>query len=656
MPLRAVLIIVLFIIGIVSEVHAEAPGFEYREQKGLILLEDYQQAIELRYQFQDHNSNAGGSSTSNMMTETYNLTLDTSILDPNVFEDSLSGTVGFNQSRFNSSNGSNSTDQAQYQYIFTGTALKKSITPITIRSTREITTVATQYTPSYTSDTTTNEITALILNDMLTSKFDISRTTLDNSGGGYSNSASSNSFSYLGEHHDGSFSSTVLTGTLSDQESSIGNSHINMFSLTNRLAWGEGLKYTLLTSVQFLDAVYTGVPENNLTLAENFRVQLGRALTLQTDYTLTRTRTNDFLGNSTGDNEQTGDVVLKHRLFESLESTLTGKVSSGDLLGGTETKYSGAASMSYRKRLSDQDRLIATLSDEYDVDNRAVTSSVTTMPNVKYTVHQGDSITLPLAGGMLRSIISITNGAHTFLYTEGTDYTVNLAMGIIYILPAGRIDSPATANGTDISISYTYVLDPSLKYDSNQFSGGTIVTLNNGLYSLGAQYTQLNYGNVVGSSANAMRNQRTIQLNFTSTLDNFNYHLLFTNNVIGDLHSNTAEGDGSYHYGNLTLALVERYAMYGASESSYGYRENTSQCSLAYTTPLFWNVSFSSLASLLDIMSTRAKTSNYASLRSSVKILLNKLTINLMGQTGWTFTGGNTMRDDSFTAIVTRMF
>jgi hypothetical protein len=658
MPLRAALIIVLSVIGIVNAVYAEQAGYELREQRGLIVLEDFQQSADLRYQFADHHSNTDTSnSTSNTLQEVYNVSLGTAILDPNIFESTLSGSIGFNQNSFNSGGANSSSDQAQYQYLFNGTGLKKSITPITLNSSRQIVTVTSPYTPAYTTDTTTNQVTALILNNYLSSKFDFARNTLDTTGGGYNNSTASNSFSYRAEHNDGKVSNTILTGNLSDQESSIGSSHDNTVSLTNSLGWGAGRKYTLLTSVKLEDAVYTGVPENNLTFSENFRVQLGQALSLDADYSLLRTRTNDFQGNNANENENLGDITLRHRLFESLETTLLGKASTDELLGGTETKYSGTARMNYRKQLSDQGRVTIGLSNEYEVDDRNVGSSVTTVQNQSYPgVHNGDTITLPLAGGLLSTVISILNRAQGTPYTENVDYRINYALGTIYIIPGGKIDNPTTTNGVELSISYTYFLNPTLKYDSNTLSASTSIVLFNGAYTLGGSYTQQRYSNVVGATNDVLRNLRTIQLNFAGSGESSNYRIQLTDSVVGDLRTDTAEGNGQYNWENVTLTLIERFALYGASESSVGYRENTTQCTLAYARPIYSNVLFTSTTSLMDVMDSIQKTINYATFRGSLKILLNKLTISLMGQTGWTFTGGATTRDDQLNINVTRYF
>jgi hypothetical protein len=658
MPLRAALIIVLFVIGIVNAVHAEQAGYELREQRGLIILEDFQQSADLRYWFTDHHSNSDiANSTSNSFQELYNVTLDTAILDPNIFESTLTGIIGFNQNSFNSGSGSNSlTDQAQYQYLFSGTSLKKSITPISFNSSRQIATVTTQYTPTYTTDTTNNQVTALVLNNFLSSRFDFARNTVDTTGGGYNNSIASNSFNYKAENNYEKVSNTVLAGSLSDSESSIGNSHDNNVSLTNSLGWGAGKKYTLLTSVKLQDAVYIGVPENELSFTENFNVRLGQALYLDAGYSLIRTRTTDFQGNNTEINDNLGDITLRHHLFESLDTALTGKASSGDLLGGEQTEYSGIARMSYRKLLSDQSRMTTVLSNEYDVVDRNVSSSMTTVQNQSFTVHSGNTITLPLSGGVLNTIISIRNLALGITYTENADYTVNLALGTIYILPGGKIDSPTAPSGVVLSISYTYNLGPNLKYDSNTFSGSTSIVLLNGAYTLGGSYTQQIYSNIVGATNGSLRNLRTIQLNFNGSRKKSNYNITLTDSVLGDLHTDTVEGNGQYFWEDLTLTLVERFALYGASESSVGYRENTTQCTLAYTKPIYSNVLFTSTTSLLDVMNSIQQTANYATFRGSLKILLNKLTITMVGQSGWTFTGGTTTRDDSLNINVTRYF
>lgn len=658
MPLRIILIIMLSVIGIVNELHADQAGFEYREKKGLLVFEGFQQWVDLRYQFNDHYTNSGaGSSTSHSLQELYNVSLNTALLDPNIFESSLNGIIGFDQDKFTGGGASSFSNQAQYQYIFNGAALKKSPNPITVKSSRQISNVSSQYTPTYTTDTTNNEVNVAIRNDILSSNFNFARNTLDTSGAGFNSSTAGESFSYTAVHKYKTISDTTLSGSLSDQSSSIGDSRANRFSLTNSLGWGAGRAYTLLSSVQLLDAIYSGVPEFDLTYSETSRVLLGPALSLEANYSLTKTRTNDLLGQNTQTSQNQVDVALRHSLFQSLETALIGKASTNDLLGGKETKYSGAVKLNYRKLLPDECRMTAAISDEYEVDDRHVVSSVTTVQNKLFPgVHQGDTITLPLSGAMLQTVISVKSTLPAFTYSEGTDYTVNYALGTIFIPLGSRIDNPTSSNGTDLTISYTFFMDPSLKYTSNSFTGNMSVALFNGVYVIGASYNEQQYSHIVSLTSSGLRNSRAIQMFLSSSHESFGYRVTVTDAELGDLHSDNVEGSGQYFWENMTLTALERYAVYGASQSGPGYRENTSQGTLTYNRLLASAVNFVAAANVADVRSSVRKTNDYASLRTAVKIPLNKLTFTMTAQTGWVFSGSTVTRDDSINITISRYF
>jgi hypothetical protein len=75
-------------------------------------------------------------------------------------------------------------------------------------------------------------------------------------------------------------------------------------------------------------------------------------------------------------------------------------------------------------------------------------------------VTRGSTITLPLTGALLKTVISVTSQVPGITFTEGSDYTVNYALGTIFILPGGRIDNPASGSGMDLFISYTDLMGP----------------------------------------------------------------------------------------------------------------------------------------------------------------------------------------------------
>ncbi|MGD0586528.1 MAG: hypothetical protein ABSA86_12275 [Oryzomonas sp.] len=660
MPLRIILVIVLAVTGAVSVAHADESGIEYRPKTGVFLLEGFEHWVDTRYQFTDHGSNTGtANSNSHTLLEEYNFNLYSAIVDPDIFDSNLAGTIGFNQDWYNNAGTGYSTDGTQYQYLFNGNGLRKSKSPFIIDSSRQINTVATQYGPAYTTDTTTNSFMILLQNDMLPSSFHFVRNTLDTSGGGFDSNTASNTFSYSAQHTYG-VSSTAFSGSISDGTSSIGDSHAINVSLTNALNWGTERRYSLLTSLQLQDSEYAGVPQDILTASENFTAPLGKALTFTAGCSISKSSTIDYLGQNSDTYSKAANAGLSHRLFESLVTSLTGKGSSDDILGGTETKYSGEAGLNYRKKLSEQNDLTAVVDYLYLVDDRQVASSITTVQDYLLPgVTRGSTITLPLSGALLKTVISITNrvnGALGITFTEWSDYTVNYALGTIFILPGGRIDNPASGSGMDLYISYTDFMDPSLKYAGRGLTASTNVTMFNGNYSLGLSYSQLNYTLLAGSAQNSLRDTRTVLAQFSGIKDNFSFRLAASNSMAGDLHYDIVEGTGQYNWDTVSLTGVERYSIYGPSQSSSAYRENSTQCTLSYIREFADFILFNASTNLSDVRNSLLKNNDNASLQLAAKIRINQLIVSIQGQTGWQFSGSAVTRDDLFKLMITRYF
>jgi hypothetical protein len=658
MPLRIILIIVLAVTGAVGVAHADESGIEYRQQRGIFLLEGFDHWVDTRYQFTDHGSNTGtADSNSQTALEEYNFNLYSAILDPDIFDSYLNGTIGYNQDWYNSGGTGSSSDGLQYQYNFSGNGLRKSKSPFSINSSRQINTVATQYGPAYTTDTTTNDFSISLQHDTLPSSFHFVRNTLENTGGGFNGNTASNSFSYSTQHNYG-VSSTGFSGSISDGTSSNGDFHAANVSLTNNLNWGADIRrYTLLTSLQLQDSEYAGVPQYTLTASENFVAPLGKALSFTTGCSISKNTTNDYLGDKTDTYGRAANAGLSHRLYESLVTSLTGKGFSNDILGGTETQYSGEAGLNYHKKLSELNGLTTVVDYLYLVDDRQVASSINTVQNQFYPgVQRGNTITLPLSGALLKTVLAVTSRVLGITFTEGLDYTVNYTLGTIFILPGGRIDNPASGTGMDLYISYTDFMDPSLKYASKSFTASTNITMLNGNYSVGLSYSQLKYTLLAGSAQNSLRDTRTIQAQFIGINDNFNFRLAVSDNLIGDLHYDTVEGNGQYIWDNVTLTGIERFSIYGPSESSAAYTENSTQCTLAYTREFLDFILFNALLNLADVRNSLLKTNDYASMQLSGKFRINKLTVAIQGQTGWQFSGSAVTRDDMFKIIISRYF
>ena len=644
---------------------ARASDDEVRERKAIFILENFQQWVNVKYQFEDQYSNNGTQgSYSHEFQEYYNASLGADIIGPHFFSTNLSFSIGPDQN-LNYTNGQKSTygNDLKYTYQFSGSGLDKSASPFTINSYRDTTTVNSAYSPSYTSSYSGNEFSVSLLNTLLPSTFRYVRTTLDNTGGGNTSSTVSNSFNYSATHQYKDLSSTMLFLSLSDSNGTFSggseqSSSSYSASLTNTLQWGAGKKYSLNSLASVLDTSDQSAPQRNVNLSESYQAALGKALTLQMSYTLADTSSLGFSSQQQNTRLNQGEMILTHRLFDSLKTSLHGKISSDELLGGTESRYSGEADLLYTKKLPGEDRLILAVAGVREVIDNRLASSLLTITNENHPgVHQGDIVTL-LQSGVLNSVTGVRSINPLFTYSEGVDYTVNLALGQITILQGGRIDT--TGAGMSLQISYTVFIDSNLKYANDTLNLNANITFGAGRYSAGGSLSEQWMSLISGPSQNSLRDSSIKQLYFTGVVSPYNYRISYTNSMVGQLAAQAFEASGQFirNFSMLALSVLasERYSLYGATSTVAAYAENTTTGSVGIVRNISSNMRMTLSANVLDDRSGQRSPRDIASLTGSLHYWLNKITIGLDGKTAWTFSGGTTSRDDTVNMNISRYF
>jgi hypothetical protein len=661
MRLRVLLIALLISLITIDVSHAKNSGDEIREQKALFILDDFQQALELQYQYQE-SASGSRSGSSHGFQESYRGNLELTVLNPHLLKTKLDFSLGLDQSLSYRSGGDSAFGNAyRYNYQFNASGLDRSVTPFTVNSYKATATVITPFAPTFTSDTTGNELRVQLRNTLLPSSFGFSRITMDNHGGSNTSSSVSTAFDYSVTHNYKDFSSSGLSFSASEATGSFAGSapqttRAYSSHLNNQLRWGQG-KYTLFSAAQIYDQMNQNIPQRSISLSETFHDQLGKALELQVSYAFSKNSTVDFEGQTSENIANGAEVALKHRLFESLMTSLTGRVSKTEVSGGVEYLYSGTGALSYVKRLPDHNTLTLSAVGTHTLDdNQLSRSTLSTFNQPHPGVHQGDTIELPVTG-TLKSVDSVKAGV--LVFTELSDYTVDLVRGTISIVRGGRIDADGT--GSDLQISYTESVSPKSKFvaDSYGLSGAT--TFGAGKYQLGGSYQSQSMTLVQGSSSqSALRESSSKRVFLTANLEKLNYRVSYSDSQVGDLESQSVEGSASYSMdlgrGSLMLAGSENYSWNGGSDTAPGFSENTLTCSAVLVRNSFLSGRLLVSANALDARNDLRGTRDIFSLRSSWLYARNSFSVSLDGQTAWTFAEGVVTRNNSLTVSLRRSF
>jgi|GEM_PF-1124890 len=668
MPLRVLLICIIALLGLPVTGSADN-NVEIVQKKGLLLFQGFDHWLNTTYQYGGHESNHSGSgNSSHTTTETYNFASYASIVDPQMFRFSLSGSVGLQQVlNEGGSAGSSYGSGSKYQYNFNGTALEQSRFPLVLQSSRILDTVTPPFASTYTTDTLVNSAELSLLHDFLPLKFRFERDTTDVNSSNSVSDSTSNSFLISGIHKIGDVSSTSFAVNLSNTETrstgtvSENNQNNGMFSanLANTLLLGAKRNHTLITSVLWKEENPSGVQQQIGSLNGSLLSRFGKALDTQLSYLGNLTRTTSVTGVKQELNSSSINGSLHHHLFQSLDTRLRGIYVQTLTLGGRETRYSGLVSLSYHKILPAKSRLTFDVSGEHAITDRNLATTDFSYIKEAHTVdQQGDYIALNNNENPLLSIdgvVSVNNGITT-VYVEGVDYTVDKNLGRIQIIPGGGI-----APGTQILISYTVRYDASIKYATDTISLSSSVSLLEGKYTLSGTLTNQGQSLISGQSQNSLRNTRVAQLRFKGVyLPDQTYSAIYEDFYSSRSSYRFLEGLWQYKHQfprvSLFLQAKERYTIYDPIGTEAGNTQLSSNASLSFGRPIGQIIQMSMSLDLTDLQDGKSGRTDLVYFRSNLFARFNKLTVTLSGQSSWRFYGSLLTRDDYLRLDVTRYF
>jgi hypothetical protein len=625
--------------------------------RGLLQFEGFEHWLNASYDFSDSKTSKS-SNVSQAFQESYNAALQFALFDPRILDSSLQGSVAFNQNQ--------GSDNATYQYNYSGSGLNKSPIPLTLLSFRSINTVQNTFSSPTTSDNVGNEFGISFLNDKLRSRFQFTRNSSDTSGGGTSGTSLSNAYSYSAEHKYGDFCSTSLSASFSDQSggSSSGDkltSSANSLALGNSLSFGAARNYTLSSSFQLNNTVADNLPQRSISISEAFSAPLGQALSFNASYSLANSRSSDPVGLLQENTQNQGTIGLSHKLFESLTTQLNGTASFNRQNDGAEKQFSVTGNASYNKKLSEGSSVSLGVSKAYNLVDRQVASSTTTVRDELHArAHQGDVIQLALSDGTLRSVSAVTGRSPIFTYVEGVDYTVNYPLGRITILSGGGVRIDADGTGTDLYLSYTVYKDPQITYSSDSFSVTSDLSLFNSQINIGASWSTSGQTLIKGPATNSLQGSQSMMLYAGGYYDRFTGRLSYQKQISGSLTSQSYGGEVTTNWqtdkSTISLSARDSFATYDATSTAAASWDNNADMSVSYQRNILANTTLSLQGNVNDSRSKLNSSKDSFSLRANSQVQLNKVSISLSGQTSWVLDKSGTSRNDSFHIDLSRYF
>ncbi len=204
------------------------------------------------------------------------------------------------------------------------------------------------------------------------------------------------------------------------------------------------------------------------------RVRIDHNKNLFTDYRYLLTRIETQAGTSDTHN---GIFHLQHRLYRNLTTNALASVVRQELPAGTRRSYAGQLDFNYQRSLPWNGQVFARAGGRNQLDESNLSASQLDV------VDEPHAAPAPLGGGagfllgqpfvIPSSIVVVdTRGGARLPTSPGVDYDIVPEGDLVRIVPL--LGSLVIQPGDPLAVSYTYVVDPSIKYatDSRWVSAG----------------------------------------------------------------------------------------------------------------------------------------------------------------------------------------
>lgn len=651
-------------------------NYAFADQKGLFLLENLSQSVEFSYQFGTQSVSAGSSETSssqNRFQEYYNFDINYAIYNPRILKGRLSAKARADQEYFSTSQGTSSDSSSTgILYNVYGIFLERGYTPFKLSAASELTHVQSNFSAGYDINVSSYGVGASVRNRIVPIAVDYSRYTTETTGLSDDRIQTNNQVSITATNAVGSLSQTDLAITHSNSEShpknggliSTVDTHRSFeAALKNALA-SEDNKYALRSSIRAREEV-NATKTSNFSWQESFAWRLGRALNFGLGVSNDLSSQESSTGADTSRTSHSGNVWLSHQLYQNLTSRLDFTGRQSDLENGKELEYGGTLGFNYTKLLPRDARFTLSWIEQRTVVDRSLTTGEGRATDEPLTARlQG-----PLQGenrlkqpNVIATTPIIVRDANPFIrftpYVEGVDYEI-IQVGAFteldFAIPGSQI-----TEGKNLLISYSYLLNPSIKYETISHGLGTSISLTGG-HKFYASIDQTSQELISGRTELLQLNDSTsVKVGVTSAIGKafFGIDDTYVDSTL-DKH-NSVEGflRYSYHFPRSVLLcqLRDRYATYWVTEVNRKERsENTFNASANYSTSLFRNSVAIMRAAFTDSRGG-AIVRDDAELGVDIQWGYGKLNATLMGKLNWRSLAGTTALENQVNIEVKRYF
>ncbi len=424
--------------------------------------------LEFRYEKERNNEGGGGSqfvTDRNTFEERLNLTSDGYFYHPNLAEYHSESSLGIQENFFSGTTGSSNNASFLSEYSANATLLKEKAISGTLFATKYTMPVSSQFYDILTIDTSSYggmlryknkflPMTLLLRYD--NTKEDSIDFRRDRTEQGAEWRATNKYKNFLNtdfkyEYRD------LVESTPTTQE--ITSHNANITSILDRGKLHGSSIISALETTNLAGSSSSGIDNTSLQVGENYHYDHSRAITTFYGYNLSRFTSGDFatLVNS-------GNIGVRHRLYESLETELAAEVSQTDATEFKESYFGPRFSTNYTKKVPGG-LFSAGYNFLYRHTEREASTGIITVLGERITLTDPMRHFLANTGVVTSSVVvRDTSGV---ILREGFDYLLQQS-GV----QTEIIRLSALPNGTTVVVDYQYSSPRNLNFDTlgNQFN------------------------------------------------------------------------------------------------------------------------------------------------------------------------------------------
>lgn len=558
----------LFLLFLVPELaFCAAATTSFGGRRSLLALRDMHASVYLEYNFDRSHTKAKSDTRfySHEFTEELTIGGYYSLYKPEFWRGIYKVTFGGDQnSNYRNGESSGRNNNTHQKYEFYGDLFYLSNTPVSIKSILRDNQVKRKFATNYNLWTESHLISLKIKNRNLPTQISYNRSENETSGLAINRISDVQSMSLSMSHNLNEIMATSLSYTRTQHSAKVielGTQSSNdraVASVTNSLKWLRGRgNIGLYSTYRFSEFSGEDVGYERYW-EEELSWKPGRALRIDLVHIDRQKDENDV-----GVGEVSNRGSLTYYLYHSLSMSMFLSQMDRTFLNGEQNTDAATFRVTYKKDLNSGKRFTLNVEQGFEDLTREVATNNQSVLGESLTIDLTALNFLGNSNVVIGSVL-VRDDTGAVIYIEGLDYALNVFGNLteIEILPGSAI-----SDGDQLSINYSFVVNPSIAYTTDRTFISSILSFYNGSLRLTGRFTTSNRQRTSGSDDFVSLNDVQIySLGVVGRFKPHRFNMSYTDTVTNDYTLKQLEASYGYETvvagGGLLLDVGDVYQVY----------------------------------------------------------------------------------------------